>query len=124
MFLRGVDPAAFRHHAGTIEPPPSPDALTAIAVDGKTLRGGFDALGDRKVAHMMSALRQADQIVLGHLMVHVGVQGLFHQSLLQLVQQAIRVKGGLRISASQSWSRMASGILGSLRRARGAWILE
>src|SRR5208282_3387048 len=29
----------------------------------------FDAASDRKAAHMMSALRQADQIVLGHLMV-------------------------------------------------------
>ena len=43
--------------------------LSAIAVDGKTLRGSFDAFSDRKAAHMMSALRQADQIVLGHLMV-------------------------------------------------------
>jgi len=29
----------------------------------------FDAFSDRKAAHMLSALRQADQIVLGHLMV-------------------------------------------------------
>ena len=43
--------------------------MPAIAVDGKTLRGSFDAFSDRKAAHMMSALRQADQIVLGHLMV-------------------------------------------------------
>ncbi len=73
LILHGVDPAAleaaFRLHAATIEPPPSPDALTAIAVDGKTLRGSFDAFNDRKAAHMMSALRQADQIVLAHLMV-------------------------------------------------------
>ena len=41
----------------------------AIAVDGKTLRGSFDAFSDRKAAHMLSALRQADQIVLGRLMV-------------------------------------------------------
>ena len=43
--------------------------VTAIAVDGKTLRGSFDAFADRKAAHMISALRHADQIVLGHLMV-------------------------------------------------------
>jgi hypothetical protein len=42
--------------------------LVAIAVDGKTLRASFDAFSDRKAAHMMSTLRQADQIVLGHLM--------------------------------------------------------
>ena len=49
--------------------PPSQEGPTAIAVDGKTLRGSFDAFCDRKAAHMLSALRQADQIVLGHLMV-------------------------------------------------------
>ena len=43
--------------------------VVAIAVDGKTLRGSFDAFSDRKAAHMLSALRHADQIVLGHLMV-------------------------------------------------------
>jgi hypothetical protein len=43
--------------------------MTAIAVDGKTLRGSFDAFADKKAAHMLSALRHADQIVLGHMMV-------------------------------------------------------
>ncbi len=43
--------------------------MVAVAIDGKTLRGSFDAFRDRKAVHMMSALRQADQIVLGHLMV-------------------------------------------------------
>ena len=43
--------------------------MTAIAVDGKKSRGSFDAFRDRKAAHMMSALRHADQIVLAHLMV-------------------------------------------------------
>src|SRR5208337_2669392 len=73
LIIRGVDPtaleAAFRQHALSISTPPPSDGLTAIAVDGKTLRGSFDAFSDRKATHMMSALRQADQIVLGHLMV-------------------------------------------------------
>ncbi len=73
LILQGVDPAAleaaFRQHASSISTPPPSDGLVAIAVDGKTLRGSFDAFNDRKAAHMMSALRQADQIVLGHLMV-------------------------------------------------------
>jgi len=73
LILRGVDPAAletaFQRHASTIAKPPAADGLTAIAVDGKTLRGSFDAFCDRKAAHMMSALRHADQIVLAHLMV-------------------------------------------------------
>ncbi len=73
LILRGVNPAAletaFRRHASTIAKPPATDGLTAIAVDGKTLRGSFDAFRDRKAAHMMSALQHADQILLAHLMV-------------------------------------------------------
>jgi hypothetical protein len=72
LILQGVDPtaleAAFRQHASSISPPAA-DGLVAVAIDGKTLRGSFDAFSDRKAAHMMSALRQVDQIVLGHLMV-------------------------------------------------------
>ena len=72
LILQGVGPAAleaaFRLHASSMAPPSS-GGLVAIAVDGKTLRGSFDAFSDRKAAHMLSALRQADQIVLGHLMV-------------------------------------------------------
>ena len=74
LIIQGVDPAAleaaFRKHASSISTPLEASRdLTAIAVDGKTLRGSFDAFADRKAAHMMSALRQGDQIVLGHLMV-------------------------------------------------------
>jgi hypothetical protein len=42
--------------------------VTALAVDGKTLRGSFDAFADRRAAHLLSALRHADRIVLGHVM--------------------------------------------------------
>ena len=62
---RGVDPAAletaFRRHASSVAPPPK--GMTAVAIDGKTLRGSFDAFADRKAAHMMSAFRQADQLL-------------------------------------------------------------
>ena len=73
LILQGVDPtaleAAFRQHASSISPPPASSGLVAVAIDGKTLRGSFDAFSDRKAAHMMSALRHVDRIVLGHLMV-------------------------------------------------------
>jgi DDE family transposase len=69
--LQGVDPdaleAAFRAHARSMAS--SSAGGVAIAVDGKTLRGSFDAFSDKKAVHMLSALRHADQIVLGHLMV-------------------------------------------------------
>ncbi len=61
--------AAFRRHAAGMPTPPAVEGLTPIAVNGKTLRGSFDAFADRKAAHMMSALRHADQIVLAHVMV-------------------------------------------------------
>ena len=71
--LQGVDPSAletaFRAHAFSITPAAAPTGMVAIAVDGKTLRGSFDAFADKKAAHMLSALRHSDQIVLGHLMV-------------------------------------------------------
>ena len=73
LILQKIDPTAleeaFRRHASSLPTAPSHEGATAIAVDGKTLRGSFDAFCDRKAAHMLSALRQADQIVLGHLMV-------------------------------------------------------
>lgn len=69
--LQGVDAdaleAAFRAHAASVAV--SSEGMTAIAVDGKTLRGSFDAFADKKAAHMLSALRHADRIVLGHMTV-------------------------------------------------------
>ncbi len=57
LILQSVDPialeAAFRRHAVSISTPPSSEGLVAIAIDGKTLRGSFDAFADRKAAHMM-----------------------------------------------------------------------
>ena len=71
--LQGVDPnaleTAFRTHANAMASASASVGMVAIAVDGKTLRGSFDAFADKKAAHMLSALRHADQIVLGHLMV-------------------------------------------------------
>jgi hypothetical protein len=71
--LQGVDAnaleAAFRAHASSLVSTAATTGAAAIAVDGKTLRGSFDAFADKKAAHMLTALRHADQIVLGHLMV-------------------------------------------------------
>jgi hypothetical protein len=71
--LQGVDAnaleAAFRAHASSLTSTAATAGALAIAVDGKTLRGSFDAFADKKAAHMLTALGHADQIVLGHLMV-------------------------------------------------------
>jgi hypothetical protein len=49
---------AFRRHASTIAKPPATDGLAAIAVDGKTLRGSFDAFRDRKAVRGADAARR------------------------------------------------------------------
>ena len=70
LILRGVDPvaleAAFRLHASTIARPPASDSLTAIAIDGKTLRGSFDNFHDRAAAQLLSAFATDTALVLAH----------------------------------------------------------
>ncbi len=70
--LHGLDPLlvekAFRTHAAALMPAGPDDGMpTAIAVDGKTLRGSFDGFHDRKAAHVLSAFAQDQAMILGHL---------------------------------------------------------
>jgi hypothetical protein len=70
LILRGLDAEqtdlAFREHAvGLVEGAAPPSA--AVAIDGKTLCGSFDAFHDRKAAHVLSAFAADGQIVLAHL---------------------------------------------------------
>jgi hypothetical protein len=63
FILRGLDGAeverVFRQHAAGLPTPPAQEpgeAMPAcVAIDGKTLRGSFDAFNDRKAAHLLSA---------------------------------------------------------------------
>lgn len=57
--------AAFREHsAGLAEESDPPD--DCIAVDGKVLKGSFDAMADQHAAQVLSAVTHAQQIILGH----------------------------------------------------------
>jgi DDE_Tnp_1-associated len=80
FILRGLDgeelERVFRRHAAGLPTPPAQepddvmpdDAMPAcVAIDGKTLRGSFDAFNDRKAAHLLSAFASDGQIILGHL---------------------------------------------------------
>ena len=73
FILRGLDAAqlerVFRQHAAGLPTPVADDAAAPIcvAIDGKTLRGSFDAFNDRKAAHLLSAFASDGQIILGHL---------------------------------------------------------
>jgi hypothetical protein len=73
FILRGLDGAqlerVFRQHAAALSTPEAHDgdAPICVAIDGKTLRGSFDAFNDRKAAHVLSAFASDGQIILGHL---------------------------------------------------------
>jgi hypothetical protein len=73
FILHGLDAEemerAFRAHAAGLAEVPVEGASRpmAVAIDGKTLRGSFDAFHDRKAAHVLSAFAADGQIILGHL---------------------------------------------------------
>ena len=58
--------AAFRRHAGDLNAYSRPEALRTVALDGKTLRGSFDHLTDRKAVHVLSAFASDAALVLAH----------------------------------------------------------
>jgi hypothetical protein len=73
FILRGLEGAelerVFRQHAAAL-PTPVAEAGAApacVAIDGKTLRGSFDAFNDRQAAQVLSAFASDGQIILGHL---------------------------------------------------------
>jgi hypothetical protein len=72
FILHGLDAGqlerVFRQHAAGLALPVADDvAAIYVAIDGKTLRGSFDAFNDGKAAHLLSAFARDGQIILGHL---------------------------------------------------------
>ena len=72
--LHGLDGAeverVFRQHAlmlSRIDAGEDVESWPVVAIDGKTLRGSFDAFNDRKAAHVLSAFAADDALILGHL---------------------------------------------------------
>jgi len=72
--LHGLDGAEveriFRAHAAGLsgtEASEEVDAMPVVAIDGKTLRGSFDAFNDRKAAHVLNAFAVDEALILGHL---------------------------------------------------------
>jgi hypothetical protein len=68
--LHALDPdaleAAFRAHAKSLLATAGKGARPVIALDGKTLRGSFDHLGDRKAAQALMAFASESAILLAH----------------------------------------------------------
>ena len=68
--LQSLDGAAleatFRNHAKGLLPAAEAGAKPVIALDGKTLRGSFDHLEDRKAAQALMAFASQSAILLAH----------------------------------------------------------
>jgi hypothetical protein len=67
--MAALDPTdmeqAFRLHAEGLSGSGA-DGLTLLAVDGKSLRGSFDALKDKKATQILSVFATDGRIILGH----------------------------------------------------------
>jgi hypothetical protein len=57
---------AFRRHADELNGTVQVTGKRTIALDGKTLRGSFDHLNDRKAAHVLSAFASDAALILAH----------------------------------------------------------
>jgi predicted transposase YbfD/YdcC len=57
---------AFRRHARELNGTVPVTGKRTIALDGKTLRGSFDHLNDRKAAHVLSAFASDAALILAH----------------------------------------------------------
>lgn len=68
--LQGLDPAAvevaFRRHAARLQAARATPGRGSIALDGKALRGSFDAFHDRAAAQVLSAFATDTALVLAH----------------------------------------------------------
>jgi hypothetical protein len=58
--------AAFRRHARDLSAGDTASMPRTVALDGKTLRGSFDHLTDRKAVHVLSAFASDAALVLAH----------------------------------------------------------
>jgi hypothetical protein len=58
--------AAFRAHSAALAAASDPPE-DCIAVDGKTLKGSFDAMAEKRAAQVLSAFTHTQQIILGHI---------------------------------------------------------
>jgi hypothetical protein len=55
------------HRERLLEAAPETEGPVAIALDGKVLRGSFDRFEDQKAVQVLSALCQAERLIVGHL---------------------------------------------------------
>ena len=58
--------AAFRRHANLLQAAHAKPGGGSLAIDGKTLRGSFDAFRDRAAAHLLGVFATDTALVLAH----------------------------------------------------------
>lgn len=128
FILRGLDAGqlerVFRQHAAGLLSPVADDvAAICVAIDGKTLRGSFDAFNDRKAAHLLSAFARDGQIILGHLAIAeksneipaaqemiatLGLSGRLFTLDAMHAQKNLRGRPGVRQSSARAIERQPS----------------
>src|SRR5580704_9063477 len=69
--LQGLNPAdvetAFREHAADLNDGAMPASMRIVALDGKALKGSFDAFNDDKARQILSAFAADTALVLAHI---------------------------------------------------------
>jgi hypothetical protein len=85
--LHALDPAdlgaAFRRHAEQLDGAPTSPGRRVIALDGETLRGSFDHLGDRAAAQVLSASAGEAALILAHREIAGGDEVAAAQALIE-----------------------------------------
>jgi hypothetical protein len=93
--LHALDPAdleaAFRRHAEQLDGAPTSPGRRVIALDGETLRGSFDHLGDRAAAQVLSASAGEAALILAHREIAGGDEVAAAQALIE----RLGLSGGL-----------------------------
>ena len=69
--LQGLNPAdvekVFREHAADLNEDATPASMRIVALDGKALKGSFDAFNDTKARQILSAFAADTALVLAHI---------------------------------------------------------
>lgn len=85
--FQALDPAeleaAFRRHASHLQAVAAPPGRRVIALDGKTLRGSFDHLGDQAAVQVLSAFTGEAALILAHQEIADGDEIAAVQSLIR-----------------------------------------
>lgn len=116
FILQGLDvdaiEQAFRQHAGDLNDHGKACATRALALDGKTLRGSFDAFNDVRAKQVLSVFAADTALVLAHVEIDEKSNEIAAKSGVHLVVQLKANQAGLRrkVKAGVKNAKPLSGI--------------